>query len=82
MAELFSALTRELRDFLERILPKLSDNWWQDYVLAELSPQQVQVVEQLGVIRFHSLSNVDLSTLAFPFSLQNFKSCYSEIWLI
>jgi len=60
MSELFSALTRELRDFLERILPKLSDNWWQDYVLAELSLQQVQIVSKN---RLSELSGLDLAAL-------------------
>jgi len=46
IAELFSQLTKEICAYLGYVLPKLSDNWWRDHVLAQLSFQQVQIVEQ------------------------------------
>jgi len=37
IAELFLQLTKELSAYLAQVLPKLSENWWKDHVLAELS---------------------------------------------
>ncbi len=60
IAECFSQLTKELCAWLGKILPQLSDNWWQTHVLEQLSFQQVQIVEQYGIT---DLSRLDLAAL-------------------
>ncbi len=60
MAELFSQLTKEMCAYLERTLPKLSDDWWKNQVLAQLSFQQLQIVEQHTITE---LSKLDLAAL-------------------
>ena len=60
IAELFSLLTKELCNYLGHALPKLSDDWWQSRVIAELSFQQSQIVEQH---RVSELSSLDLAAL-------------------
>jgi len=60
IAELFSQLTKELCAYLAQALPKLSESWWQEHVLAELSFQQQQIVEQHGI---HTLAGLDLAAL-------------------
>ncbi len=49
IAELFSQLTKELCVYLGHVLPRLSDNWWKEHVLAQLSFQQVQIVNQYRI---------------------------------
>ena len=41
--------TEELTRFLQAEMPKLSDDWWQKYVVDRLSFQQQRTVEELGV---------------------------------
>jgi len=60
IAELFSQLTKEICAYLGYVLPKLSDNWWRDHVLAQLSFQQVKIVEEY---RINELSKLDLAAL-------------------
>jgi len=49
-----------LSTFLERILPEISDNWWEDAVLNVLSLQQRRFVKQKNI---SSLSALDLAAL-------------------
>jgi len=60
IAECFSQLTKELCAWLGKILPRLSDNWWQTHVLEQLSFQQIQIVEQHGI---KTLAGLDLAAL-------------------
>jgi len=60
IAELFSQLTKEICVYLGHVLPRLSDDWWKEHVLAQLSFQQIQIVEQHKI---NDLSRLDLAAL-------------------
>ena len=52
--------TASLAEYLNKILPELSENWWRDKALNVLSFKQQQRVEQQGI---DSLSSLDLAAL-------------------
>lgn len=60
IAELLSQFTSELCDYLGDTLSRLSADWWQKYVLSQLSFQQIQIVEQHKI---SELSRLDLAAL-------------------
>jgi len=60
IAELFSLLTSEFRDYLDNTLPRISSDWWKDHVLSQLSFQQIKIVEQHSITE---LSQLDLAAL-------------------
>ena len=54
-----------LSNYLEGIFPKLNNNWWNDAVIANLTPQQRQWAEQKGAL---TLAELDLASLLGVFS--------------
>ena len=57
---LLQKVTAVLAQYLGRILPLLSDNWWKDAVVGNLSFAQKRRIEQKGTV---SLSSLDLAAL-------------------
>jgi len=65
LAELFSQLTKELCAYLGRVLPRLSDHWWKEHVLANLSFQQVQIVKQHGFTMTKAAKQIGVTRVTF-----------------
>lgn len=78
IAECFSQLTKELCAWLRQALPRLSDNWWQNHVLDQLSFQQVKIVEQHGITE---LTKLDLVALLRIFDRNWFEVSIKNISL-
>ncbi len=57
---LIQTASKSLSSYLDRLLPLLFDNWWENAVVNNLSYQQQRRVEQKGII---SLSSLDLAAL-------------------
>ena len=60
ITDLLHIATGQLANYLNKILPELYDDWWQDGVLSELSYRQQQWVDRHEVV---SLSSLDLAAL-------------------
>ena len=52
--------TKELCAWLERMLPRVSDNWWQECVISNLSYAQQMQAEENG---YSKLEQFDLAAL-------------------
>ncbi len=57
---LLNKVAGQLAFFLERVLPSLSDDWWQQAVVNKLSYQQIRRLEQQKI---NSLASLDLAAL-------------------
>lgn len=64
MYDLQDATTHEIGQFLSKQLPYISENWWQDMVLAVLNPRQK---DNLLKSEDRSLSVLDLGSSAEDF---------------
>ncbi len=67
----FPEITFTIKDFLEKALPKLSENWWSDYVIKMLTYNQQRIVEQKQIT---NLNGFDLAAL-----LRIFDRNWSEL---
>lgn len=53
-------LNRQLVKWLEKKLPKIADDWWNELVVDNLSPFQREAVQQKGI---HNLDGLDLASV-------------------
>jgi len=60
VTRLFSEAAKQLALYLEKLLPSLYDDWWNQAVINNLSFQQRRRVEQGGIV---SLASLDLAAL-------------------
>ncbi len=67
----FPEITVIIKKFLEKNLPKLSENWWSDYVIKMLTHNQQRMAEQKQIT---SLNGFDLAAL-----LRVFDRNWSEL---
>ena len=58
-------LKEKMSIWLNKILPQITDNWWEDLVIPNLSPMQLENINSKGT---HELTGLDLAALLRVFS--------------
>ena len=60
MPDISASITQEVSSFLTKIMPLISDSWWQDMVLSALNPRQKDILLKS---KDTTLDNLDLAAL-------------------
>ena len=70
MPDISASITQEVSSFLTKIMPLISDSWWQDMVLSALNPRQKDILLKS---KDTTLDNLDLAALLRIFDQNWFR---------